>query len=69
MKFSGWPEKGELVVGTVDEIADFGVFIDLDEYEDKRGLVHISDMSWTRRIHHPSEVVRKGEEVSLSLSR
>src|SRR6056297_1457918 len=43
MKYSGWPEPGELVVGDVDEIADFGVFVDLDEYEDKRGLCHISE--------------------------
>ena len=30
MKYSGWPDKGELVVGKVDDIADFGVFIDLE---------------------------------------
>ncbi|RLM40934.1 translation initiation factor IF-2 subunit alpha, partial [Haloarcula sp. Atlit-47R] len=36
MKYSGWPDPGELVVGKVDDIADFGVFVDLEEYEDKR---------------------------------
>jgi translation initiation factor 2 subunit 1 len=52
MKYSGYPEKGELVVGRVDEIADFGVFIDLEEYEDKRGLVHISEVAsgWIKNI-------------------
>ena len=45
MKYSGWPDSGDLVVGTVDEIADFGVFVDLDEYENKRGLVHISEVA------------------------
>jgi translation initiation factor 2 subunit 1 len=52
MKYSGYPEKGELVVGRVDEIADFGVFIDLQEYEDKRGLVHISEVAsgWIKNI-------------------
>jgi translation initiation factor 2 subunit 1 len=60
MKFSGWPEKGELVVGTVDEIADFGVFIDLDEYEDKRGLVHISEVAsgWIKNVR---DHVREGQ--------
>ncbi|PSQ06924.1 translation initiation factor IF-2 subunit alpha [Halobacteriales archaeon QS_6_71_20] len=52
MKFTGWPEKGELVVGEVDEIADFGVFVDLDEYEEKRGLCHVSEVAsgWIKNI-------------------
>ncbi|WP_257298811.1 translation initiation factor IF-2 subunit alpha [Haloarchaeobius sp. FL176] len=52
MKYSGWPEKGELVVGDVDEIEDFGVFVDLKEYEDKRGLVHISEVAsgWIKNV-------------------
>jgi translation initiation factor 2 subunit 1 len=52
MKYSGWPDSGDLVVGTVDEIADFGVFVDLDEYEDKRGLVHISEVAsgWIKNV-------------------
>jgi len=62
MKFSGWPEKGELVVGEVDEIADFGVFVDLDEYEDKRGLAHISEVAsgWIKNIR---DHVREGQTV------
>jgi translation initiation factor 2 subunit 1 len=52
MKYSGWPEPGELVVGEVDEIADFGVFVDLLEYEDKRGLAHVSEVAsgWIKNI-------------------
>ncbi|WP_435144692.1 translation initiation factor IF-2 subunit alpha [Halobaculum sp. P14] len=62
MKFTGWPEKGELVVGEVDEIADFGVFVDLDEYEDKRGLVHVSEVAsgWIKNIR---DHVNVGERV------
>ncbi|MFB6095834.1 MAG: translation initiation factor IF-2 subunit alpha [Haloferacaceae archaeon] len=62
MKFSGWPESGELVVGEVDEIADFGVFVDLDEYEDKRGLVHISEVAsgWIKNVR---DHVNVGERV------
>ncbi|WP_227355124.1 translation initiation factor IF-2 subunit alpha [Haladaptatus salinisoli] len=58
MKYSGWPETGELVVGKVDEIEDFGVFVDLEEYEDKRGLVHVSEVAsgWIKNVRdHVSE--------------
>ncbi|MFP4627853.1 MAG: translation initiation factor IF-2 subunit alpha [Halobacteriales archaeon] len=52
MKYAGWPEPGELVVGKVDDVEDFGVFIDLEEYEDKRGLVHISEVAsgWIKNV-------------------
>jgi len=52
MKYSGWPEPGELVVGRVDEIEDFGVFVDLLEYEGKRGLCHISEVAsgWIKNV-------------------
>jgi translation initiation factor 2 subunit 1 len=52
MKYSGWPDSGDLVVGRVDEIEDFGVFIDLLEYEDKRGLCHISEVAsgWIKNV-------------------
>ena len=69
MKFSGWPESGELVVGRIDEIEDFGVFVDLLEYEDKRGLSHISEVAsgWIKNVRdHVSEgqtVVAKVLEV------
>jgi translation initiation factor 2 subunit 1 len=62
MKYSGWPEKGELVVGEVDEITDFGVFVDLDEYEDKRGLCHVSEVAsgWIKNVR---DHVREGQTV------
>ena len=62
MKYSGWPEKGELVVGKVDEIADFGVFVDLLEYDEKRGLAHISEVAsgWIKNIR---DHVREGQTV------
>jgi translation initiation factor 2 subunit 1 len=52
MQYSGWPSPGELVVGEVDEIEDFGVFVDLDEYEDTRGLVHVSEVAsgWIKNV-------------------
>jgi translation initiation factor 2 subunit 1 len=62
MKYSGWPEQGELVVGEVDEITDFGVFVDLEEYEDKRGLAHISEVAsgWIKNVR---DHVREGQTV------
>jgi small subunit ribosomal protein S1 len=52
---------GTAVKGRVRNIADFGIFVEIEEGID--GLVHISDMSWTQRIKHPSEMYQKGEEV------
>jgi translation initiation factor 2 subunit 1 len=72
MKYSGWPEKGDLVVGKVDEIEDFGVFVDLLEYESKRGLVHVSEVAsgWIKNVRdHVSTgqtVVAKVLEVNES---
>jgi translation initiation factor 2 subunit 1 len=62
MKYSGYPEPGDLVVGEIDEIEDFGVFVDLDEYEDKRGLVHVSEVAsgWIKNIR---DHVREDERV------
>ncbi|MFB6106161.1 MAG: translation initiation factor IF-2 subunit alpha [Halobacteriaceae archaeon] len=62
MKYVGWPERGELVVGKVDEIEDFGVFVDLEEYEDKRGLVHISEVAsgWIKNVR---DHVNEGQTV------
>lgn len=62
MKYSGWPDAGELVVGKVDAIEDFGVFVDLEEYEDKRGLVHISEVAsgWIKNVR---DHVREGQTV------
>jgi len=52
---------GSRVKGTVRNLTEFGAFVEIVPGVD--GLVHISDMSWTRRISHPSEVVQKGQEV------
>jgi len=62
MKYEGWPEQGELVVGKVDDIEDFGVFVDLEEYRDKRGLVHISEVAsgWIKNVR---DHVREGQTV------
>ncbi|MEI8190008.1 MAG: 30S ribosomal protein S1 [candidate division NC10 bacterium] len=52
---------GTRVEGRVRNLADFGAFVELEEGID--GLIHISDMSWTKRVRHPSEVLKKGERV------
>jgi len=52
---------GNIIEGKIKNITDFGVFIGIDEGID--GLVHISDISWTRRYKHPSEVFKKGDTV------
>lgn len=52
---------GSVVEGRVRKLSDFGAFIEIEEGVD--GLVHISDMSWTVRVKHPSEVVKKGQMV------
>jgi translation initiation factor 2 subunit 1 len=66
MKYSGWPEPGELVVGSVDEIEDFGVFVDLQEYEDKRGLIHISEVAsgWIKNVR---DHVNEGQTVVVKV--
>jgi len=52
---------GTKVVGRVKTVTDFGVFIGFDEGVD--GLVHVSEMSWTKKIKHPGELYKKGQEV------
>jgi small subunit ribosomal protein S1 len=52
---------GTTIQGKIKNITDFGLFIGIDEGID--GLVHISDLSWTKRIKHPSELYKKGEEL------
>jgi small subunit ribosomal protein S1 len=54
---------GSRISGKVRNLTNFGAFVELEEGID--GLVHISDMSWTRRIGHPSEVLKKGETVEV----
>ncbi|MCK4304379.1 MAG: 30S ribosomal protein S1 [Candidatus Eisenbacteria sp.] len=52
-----------IVDGKVRNLTNFGAFVELEDGID--GLVHISDMSWTRRVGHPSEVVKKGDTVTV----
>lgn len=52
---------GARVRGKVRNLTTYGAFIELEEGID--GMVHVSDMSWTRKVNHPSEVVKKGDEV------
>ena len=55
-----YPEEA-LVKGRVRNLTNYGAFIELEEGID--GLLHVSDMSWTRKISHPNEMLEKGEEV------
>ncbi|MCH8541909.1 MAG: 30S ribosomal protein S1 [Opitutales bacterium] len=52
---------GARVSGKVRNITTYGAFIELEEGID--GMVHVSDMSWTRKINHPSEMLKKGDEI------
>lgn len=56
---------GSVIEGKIKNITDFGVFIGIDD--DIDGLVHISDISWTRRIKHPSEIYKKGDTVQAKV--
>jgi small subunit ribosomal protein S1 len=52
---------GAVVEGRVRNLTDFGAFIEIEDGID--GLVHVSNLSWTKRVKHPSEIVKKGEKV------
>src|SRR5579862_1104266 len=52
---------GTQVHGKVKSVTDFGIFVEIEPGID--GLVHISDLSWTKKIRHPSEVAKKGDEI------
>src|SRR4029077_10785972 len=56
---------GSVVTGKVRNLTNYGAFVEIEEGID--GLLHVSDMSWTRKIGHPSEVVEKGQEVSCKV--
>ncbi len=53
---------GTVIKGPVKSITDFGMFVGVED--DIDGMVHISDFSWTKRIRHPSDMFKKGDEVS-----
>ncbi|HEX7707046.1 MAG TPA: 30S ribosomal protein S1 [Thermoanaerobaculia bacterium] len=52
---------GTVIEGRVRNLTDFGAFVEVEEGID--GLIHISDMSWNRRLKHPSEVLKKGDAI------
>ena len=54
---------GSKHTGTVRNLTNFGVFVELEEGVD--GLIHISDLSWTKKIRHPGEVVKKGDQIEV----
>ena len=57
---------GDRIQGVVRNLTDFGAFVEIEEGID--GLVHISDMSWGRRVKHPSEVLKKGDQIQAVLT-
>jgi small subunit ribosomal protein S1 len=57
---------GSRVQGKVRNLTDFGAFVEIEEGID--GLVHVSDMSWTKRIKHPSEVLKKGDDIEAIIT-
>ena len=52
---------GAKITGKVRNLTEFGAFVEVEEGID--GLIHISDLSWTKRVKHPSEVLKKGDDV------
>jgi len=58
---SGKYPIGATVSGKIRNLTDFGAFVEIEEGID--GLIHVSDISWTQRIKHPSEVLKKGDTV------
>jgi len=56
---------GEKVKGKVRNLTSYGAFVELEEGID--GMVHVSDMSWTRKINHPSEMLKKGDEIEATV--
>jgi small subunit ribosomal protein S1 len=58
-------QPGTVVSGTVRNLTNYGAFIEIEEGID--GLLHVSDMSWVRKVSHPSEVVNKGDKVTCTV--
>ncbi len=54
-------KKGDRVKGKVRNLTSYGAFVELADGID--GMVHVNDMSWTRKINHPSEILKKGDEI------
>ena len=56
---------GTVIEGEVKNLTDYGAFVEVEDGID--GLLHVSDMSWTRRVNHPSEMVAKGDRIEVSV--
>jgi small subunit ribosomal protein S1 len=56
---------GSIIEGKVRNLTDFGAFVEVEEGID--GLVHISDMSWTRRVRHPKEMLKRGDSLKVQI--
>ena len=54
-------KKDSQVKGKVRNLTSYGAFVELEEGID--GMIHVSDMSWTRKINHPTEILKKSDEV------
>ena len=54
-------QKGSKIKGKVRTITDYGIFVELEEGVE--GLIHVSDLSWSPRIEHPSKLIKKGEKI------
>ncbi len=65
---SEWPEKGELVFATVQKVTDYGAYVTLEEYDNKEGLLHRSEIStsWIRNIRNH---IREGQKLVLKVLR
>ena len=63
-----WPERGELVLATVQKVKDYGAYVSLEEYDNKEGLLHRSEIStsWVRNIRNH---VREGQKLVLKVLR
>ncbi|GAB4279486.1 MAG: 30S ribosomal protein S1 [Candidatus Rifleibacteriota bacterium] len=56
---------GDIVTGKVNNMTDFGAFIEIEEGIE--GLLHVSDMDWVKKINHPKEILEKGQEVKVKI--
>ncbi len=58
-------QPGHTIKGRVRNLTNYGAFIEIDEGID--GLLHISDMSWSKKVAHPSEIIKKGEMIEVKI--
>ena len=56
---------GSKVSGKIRGFTDYGTFVELDD--NLEGMIHISDMSWTRKINHPQDILRKGQKIEVQV--